>query len=182
MENHDNYIRAASALGFTHAVSIADFALKCEAEIRAYCNAEQCRNYASTWVCPPGCGTVEECQSHASNYRAGIVLQTVGDIPPIGKETTLRGLQKKHNANVLKLADMARSEGIDVLPLTTGGCPVCKSCTFPNEPCRDPERRMHSLSAYGINVGNLCKTAELEYSFRNDKVYFTAYLGFNISE
>jgi len=177
MNTLDKYINEALELGFSHAVLIENFELVCEADIRAYCNAGQCKNYGSTWVCPPGCGTLEECQANADRYRTGIVLQTVGGIPLIGKEMKLHSLQKAHNKKFLMLADTVRHEGLDVLPLTTGGCQICSSCTFPRKPCRSPDRRMHSLSAYGINVGRLCETAGLEYSFRKDIVYFTAYLG-----
>ena len=164
MSNYDKYISEALDLGFSYAVRLEDFQIVCEADIRAYCNADQCRNYGSTWVCPPGCGTVEECQERADNYRTGIVLQTVGSIPLVGMEAKLHSLQKAHNKKFLKLADAARRKGLDILPLTTGGCPICPSCTFPRDPCRSPDRKMHSLSAYGINVGKLCEAAGLEYS------------------
>ena len=177
MNNFNEYIDKALSLGFSHAVGIDGYDIQCEPEIRAYCNAEQCGNYGSTWVCPPGCGTVEQCQAHADNFKAGIVLQTTGEIPTFGKERRLRELQLAHNTHFLQLADTVRAVGRDVLPLTTGGCMVCKSCTFPKRPCREPDRRMHSLSAYGINVTKLCERAGLEYSFREGFVYFTAYLG-----
>ena len=177
METYKKYIDSALDMGFSHAVSINNYRLECESKIRAYCNPQQCTNYGTTWVCPPGCGTVKECQEKAEDYRFGILLQTIDGIHKIGKWSWLQRLQVKHNKRFLALADLARSEGLDVLPLTTGGCIVCRPCAFPNEPCREPERRMHSLSAYGINVGKLCEKAGLEYSFREDKVYFTAYLG-----
>jgi len=176
---YDKYVGLALDLGFSYAVPIQDFALVCEPELRAYCNAEQCGNYGSTWVCPPGCGSITECQAHASKYRSGIVLQTVSSIPGFEKTAELHVLQVEHNTRFLNLADMARRNGANILPLTTGGCLVCEFCTFPGVPCCEPERRMHSLSAYGINVGMLCERAELEYSFRPDMVYFTAYLGFS---
>lgn len=177
MEKYEKYAAAALALGFTHAVSIDGLALTCEADIRAYCNPEQCPSYGGTWVCPPGCGTVEECQARASSFGSAVVLQTV--ISTAGKPNIreiIENTQREHNLRFLRLADNARSDGHRTLPLTTGGCIICKSCTFPDSPCREVERRMHSLSAYGIDVGKLCAAAGLEYAFTEGTVYFVACL------
>lgn len=48
-----------------------------------------------------------------------------------------------------------------------GECALCESCSYP-EPCRKPNMKMESLSAFGINVGELCKEAGIVYSFRVD--------------
>ncbi|NLJ77423.1 MAG: DUF2284 domain-containing protein [Peptococcaceae bacterium] len=177
MAPFERYIVAALKLGFSHAVFLPGLKLCCRPEIRKYCNWEQCQNYGTTWVCPPGCGSIEECQERVLGYRAGIVVQTVGKIPPHdGKWEKLCSLRQEHNSRLHALADRIRAEGCVVLPLTTGGCTACESCTFPKRPCRKPERRMHALSAYGINVGDLCKQAGLEYSFTEDIVYYTACL------
>ncbi len=177
MNSYEKYVGEALKLGFSYAVLVKELQLRCEPELRAYCNPEQCDRYGTTWVCPPGCGSVAECQERVSKYRIDIVLQTVGEIPlHEGKWERLRNLQREHNTRLLTLADTARKSGLSVLPLTTGGCIVCESCTFPKEPCKEPDRRMHSLSAYGINVGDLCRQAGLGYSFTEGIVYYTACL------
>jgi len=62
-----------------------------------------------------------------------------------------------------------------VLPLTSGGCVFCELCSYP-EPCAKPDVKMESLSAFGIDVGELCEAAGLPYSFTPETVYYTALL------
>lgn len=176
---YEEYVSRALALGFSHAVLLEWLELCCKPELRAYCNPEQCRIYGTTWVCPPGCGSIEECQERVLRYHLGIVLQTVCEVPlHKGKWERLRSLQREHNSRLLALVDSIRTEVPSALPLTTGGCNVCDSCTFPEKPCIKPDKQMHSLAAYGINVGDLCKQAGLEYSFAEGIVYYTACLLF----
>lgn len=81
MASCERYIVAALELGFSRAVFLPGLKLCCRPEIRMYCNPEQCQNYGTTWVCPPGCGSIEECQERVLGYRGGIVVQTVSKIP-----------------------------------------------------------------------------------------------------
>jgi len=177
MDTYQKYIADSLEMGFSYAVLLRDLTLTCSPDLRAYCNADSCANYGKTWVCPPGCGTLESCQNQISKYCTGIVLQSVSEIPAsTDKLTKLQRLNREHNSRFLRLSDIARRDGYSVLPLTTGGCIICETCTFPDIDCREPERRMHSLSAYGINVGELCKKAGLEYAFTEGIVYYTACL------
>ena len=77
-----------------------------------------------------------------------------------------------HNTRLRELIE-EHCGGMDILALTSGGCIFCETCAYP-APCVKPGMRMNSLSAYGVDVGKLCETAGLEYSFRPDKVYYTA--------
>lgn len=177
MMTYSKYIDDAFHLGFSHAVVLEDLELQCDDALRAYCNPQQCPNYGTTWVCPPGCGSIEDCQMRVAGYKTGIVLQTVSKVPVyFGKWRTLHWLEREHNTRLLQLADRVRRDGYSTLPLTTGGCIVCDPCTFPKRACREPGRRMHSLSAYGINVGELCKKAGLDFAFEKGIVYYTACL------
>ena len=33
-----------------------------------------------THLCPPGCGSLEECEAKVRQYRYGIIVQTVGEL------------------------------------------------------------------------------------------------------
>ena len=104
MNTYNKYVEAVLAMGFSHSVPVEGLELHCEPEIRDYCDPAQC-----TRVCPPGCGSLEECQERAGAYSFGIVLQTVSTIPLlIGKHTKLHRVQKEHNSRLLRLADMVR--------------------------------------------------------------------------
>ena len=44
-----------------------------------------------------------------------------------------------------------------------GGCNLCPECTYPDDPCRFPDRKNVSVEACGINVSVLCAKCGLEY-------------------
>ena len=57
------------------------------------------------------------------------------------------------------------------------GCEKCKKCTYPDAPCRFPERLHHSLEGYGFNVSKLAAKAGLHYiGGPNTITYFGAVL------
>ena len=166
-------ITAALSIGFTSAKGLADLKLECEPRLRALCNPEDCPNHGNNWVCPPGCGSLEECSEKISKFDKGILLQSVSVLEPNPKIEDYRILNREHNLRLQAFLEEYCGEFEEVLALTSGGCIFCDTCTFP-KPCIKPNLRMNSLSAYGIDVGKLCGMAGFEYSFRPDMVYYIA--------
>jgi predicted metal-binding protein len=56
-----DYLKKAVELGFSKAVFLSGLSAQCKPELRAYCNPNGCPNHGQNWVCPPGCGTLDEC-------------------------------------------------------------------------------------------------------------------------
>jgi len=164
----------ALAIGFTHAAWIDGLTVECEPGLRAYCNPEGCPNHGENWVCPPGCGSLEECSEKVKGFSKGLLVQSVSEIDPAANNIDrYKSLNRIHNLNLRKFLEGYCLPGADVLAFTSGGCVFCEVCAYP-VPCVNPGMRMNSLSAYGMDVGKLCEKAHLEYSFRPDKVYFVA--------
>lgn len=175
MDKLEKYIDLALNSGFTNAVLLRDLKLVCDPDIRALCTPDTCPNHGQNWVCPPGCGTLEECAAKAGKYNAGLLLQSVTDLPKLRDAETYARLNREHNLRFRALVERCIEDFGDVLPLTSGGCVFCETCAYP-EPCVKPDMMMQSLSAFGVNVGNLCASAGLDFDFRDDKVFFVACL------
>jgi len=171
----NKYPKIAKSLGFTEAVYLPNIALESKEEIRKYCNPKQCPNHGQNWVCPPACGTLDECHEKTKEFTKGIVLQSMTKLTPPTSMEMYKSLNIEHNLRFKKFIEEVRKDVTQVLPLTTGGCIFCDSCSFPN-PCIKPEVKMESLSAFGIDVSDLCLITRLPYSFREDRVYFIALL------
>jgi len=87
----------ALSAGFTKAVWLNGLKLESEYRLRAYCNPEGCANHGKNWVCPPGCGSIEECAEKVSRFDSGILLQSVSELsPPVAKEK-YKALNLEHN-------------------------------------------------------------------------------------
>lgn len=170
-----HYFNLAKELGFTEAVLLEDLSLSSKQALRDCCNPRQCPNYGSNWVCPPACGDLEECRKKLQTFHRGMLLQSVTDLTPPTAPEVYQKLNREHNLRLKALVEaMAPTVG-RLLPLTSGGCIFCETCAYPKA-CIHPELKMESLSAYGIDVGELCQKAGLPFSFREDRVYMTALL------
>lgn len=167
------FLDNAISLGFTIAVLLKDINIQCEERIRDYCNPKQCPNYGNNWVCPPGSGTILECAEKISGYKNGLLLQSISKLTPPADAEEYRRLNRLHNERLRELILLMEKDKMNTLALTSGGCIFCETCSYP-EPCIKPSIRMHSLSAYGIDVGKLLNIANLEFAFKPDRVQYVA--------
>jgi hypothetical protein len=61
--------------------------------------------------------------------------------------------------------------------LSNEGCGKCGSCTYPDAPCRFPDKLHHSIEGYGIFVGKLAKQTGVKYNNGEGTItYFGALL------
>lgn len=159
------YVDTAKNIGFTSAVAVDSSVIECEESIRALCAPDKCGNNGSSWVCPPGCGSIEHCRDIVAPYENVLILQSVHENVDYSDREKMYSITREHNGNAMKLFEQIKEEQGSAYLLTTGGCDLCEKCTFPDEPCRIPDKNRGSLSAFGVNVGKLCGAAKMEYSF-----------------
>ena len=61
----------------------------------------------------------------------------------------------------------------DMLILSGESCSRCSKCTYPDAPCRFPEKLSPSVESYGIEVNRLAKTVNVNYiNGANTVTYF----------
>ena len=138
--------------------------IKCYPEVRKTCEGNGCGNYNKTWTCPPGVGTLEECEARLRRFDKMLLfskkyeLEDSFDIEGMGE--ALLDLTK----TVAVFDVMIRPVLSEFILLSNEGCDRCKVCTYPDEPCRFPELVHHSISSYGLYVAELAKTAGVNYN------------------
>ena len=160
--------------GFEHVGELNVPALEFDPRVREMCAADRCHLYGRCWACPPHCGTLEEIEKKARQYRRGILLQSTGqmeddfDYAAI-EDTLLR--QRKRFAN---LVSVVRRRYPGCMPMSSGGCPVCRECTCPDAPCRFPDRAVPSMEACGLLVSKVCTDSGLGYNYGARTITFTA--------
>jgi predicted metal-binding protein len=160
--------------GFSYVAELCMEALKPMPEVRDMCASGRCQRYDRCWSCPPGCGTIEHAAKQMSQYAQGVIVQTVGklqdefDIEGIGR------VQEQHRKAFDALARQARIVSPGCLPLTAGTCTICHKCTWPDKPCRFPNRRLSSMEAYGLLVSDVCLKSGLQYNYGAGTISFTS--------
>ena len=106
--------------------------------VRTVCQLE-CRRYGTSWACPPGVGTVEACKARCLSYPEGLLIVTMTEVE-----------------------DM-RDQGAEVYVLSTESCAICRRCTYPEAPCRHPERMYPCVESHGILVTDLGERVGLPF-------------------
>ena len=139
-----------------------------------YCAENLCGNYGANYTCPPGCGTLEECGEKIKVCTHGILVQTYGDIEDGFDFEAMMEIEADHKEHFLEMYARLRETASQVLALGAGCCTVCAKCTYPDEPCRFPEKMISSMEAYGMLVLEICKRNGLTYYYGADKMAYTS--------
>lgn len=149
--------------GFDTAGALDCATIELHPEVRAACETNRCGRYGANWSCPPGCGTLEECAARIRNYTKGVLVQTVGILEDEFDGEAMVAAADLHAQSFLRLANKLRADFPDMLPMGTGSCSICETCTYPDAPCRSPKGATAPMEAYGMIVSDICKKNNLSY-------------------
>ena len=146
--------------------------------IRWICENE-CPMYGKTWACPPGVGSVGECQKKCLSYENCLLISTiveVNDITNIEETLATRG---DHEAVTNEVGELLRQQGVKPYILSTEACEICESCAIAEgKPCRFPEKMHPCVESHGINVVPMLEKLGLEFQFGANVVTWISLLLF----
>ena len=161
MEKLKEYLRS---LGFHDCGTVDTAEVKFRQEIRGMCEVNTCRMYGTTWACPPAVGTVEECRDRVQAYDKMLVINGLYQLEDsFDFEGMTDGANKFRESSRALNEALAPYRGQYIL-LSNEGCDLCAKCTYPDAPCRFPEKTMGSLEGYGIFVSELANQAGVKYN------------------
>ena len=80
---------------------------------------------------------------------------------------------QKHMETFLKFYEQLRPLYPEMLAIGAGGCKQCKTCTYPDQPCRFPEKLVIPMEAYGMLVSQVCKDNNLPYYYGKCTIAYT---------
>ena len=166
-------------VGFEHAKFFDPAGLEFRQDVRDMCSADKCQNYNKNWACPPACGTVEDSVAKAKGYRQAVMLQTTAQMEDSFDFETMMQAAKDHKERFAKAVELLRQHDPDCLPMGAGGCNICRKCSYPDAPCRFPEKAFTSMEAYGLYVAAECKKAGLEYNYGPNTLTYSSCILFN---
>lgn len=132
-------------------------------EIRQICESNGCGSYGSTWACPPAVGTLEECREKCLSYANAMVFSSKY---PLEDSFDIEGMREGHRQfkDVCdRVFELTGKHCRNFLLLSNESCCRCKECTYPDSPCRYPERLFPAVEGFGIYVNQLAKSADIHY-------------------
>lgn len=165
MVNYDELKDLALSCGFSHVGDLDVSTITLHTEVREACAADKCHAYNKNWVCPPACGTLEECGQKINAYKKGLILQTTGELEDSFDFETMDQLATDHAKTMHKFSDELKKLYPNALILGDGACKRCKTCTYPDAPCRFPERQSSAMEAFGMVVSEVCMKNDMKYYY-----------------
>lgn len=171
---HQEMIDIALDAGALKATVIDASSIVLSSTFRDICKSNGCGMYGRCWMCPPDIGDIEALMAEVRKYKYGLLYQTISDIEDSFDIEGMQEAGKRHVMLSQRLEAFLMLQLDKHLHLSCGGCRVCERCAkMDGLPCRDPERAMSSMEAYGIDVYNTCKPTDLKYiNGQNTVTYF----------
>ena len=164
----------ALAFGFSHAADLDPSTLVLLAEVRDMCSADRCHQYDKNWVCPPACGSLDENRKKMEGYTSGLLVQTTGLMEDDFDYEVMEKTGRLQQQSFASFRDILLADYPDILALGSGGCQICETCTYPDAPCRFPEKAIPSMEAFGLWVSDVCVKNQLGYNYGPHTITYTS--------
>ena len=146
--------------------------------IRWICQNE-CPKYGTTWACPPGVGTVAECQKKCMGYGNCLLISSIAEVADIADMEETLATRPAHEELTEQVAELLREQGVKPYILSTQACAICQRCAIlDNQPCRFPEKMHPCVESHGINVVPILEKLGLEFQFGANVVTWISLLLF----
>ncbi len=125
------------------------------------CRANRCGRYGTCWTCPPGTAGMEE---KIRQYRTAVVFSCKHVIEDsFDFEGMMEGMARARDT-LAEIRAALNRDGIPHMALGCEGCNLCPTCTYPDAPCRHPDRATPSVEACGIHVVELSRKVGMKYN------------------
>lgn len=138
--------------------------------VRQICQQE-CECYGTTWSCPPAVGSVDKCSRKCLNYRKALLFTTLAEVSDTAllKETLAT---RKDHEEVTRglLLDIKNSMYEDCMALSSESCHICEQCTYPDAPCRHPDKMFPCIESYGILVTESAEKCQIDFFYDSTTV------------
>ena len=170
----DELIKCAKEEGFDHVSRLPLDALILNQEVRNMCNADKCKNYGRNWSCPPAIGEFQEIQAAIDAFDTGVLVQSTGQMEDSFDFEVIMETEALHKERFDRLVDTLREKGEEMFPMGAGTCTRCKKCSYPDEPCRQPDKMYPSMEALGLWISDVCKRSGAEYNYGKDTITYTS--------
>lgn len=148
-------------------------------EVREICKKNSCRKYGTTWACPPAVGTMEECRAKVMEYKKGVMFTGKYELrSPFDWRGMMKGAQEFRQVCSdigAKIKDFCN----DYFILDVEGCDLCEKCTYPDAPCRFPDKMHPSVEGYGMLVSAVAKNAGVKYDNGEGTITYLGLILFN---
>ena len=151
-------------LGFESFAEVPVDKIHFSTKVREMCADNKCGRYGTTWACPPGIGTFEECVARCKQYEKAYVFSTAYELEDSFDFEGMMEGHAKFSAASKELRKRLEGDFL-MLPGLLETLPALG---------RFPDKSLGSLEGYGIFVNDLAREAGIPY---RKGAYSVSYFG-----
>lgn len=141
------------------------------------CRTNQCGRYGSCWTCPPAVGTLPELKTKLLKYSNAAIFTCKYELEDCFDFETMTYGANRTRELLYEIMEDLKKDGVDFMALACGSCSLCEKCTYPDLPCRHPDKALVSVEACGISVVDLAGSVGVNYhNGENTVTYFCVIL------
>ena len=130
--------------------------------VRMICRQE-CPRYGTSWSCPPGTGSVAECRENCLQYEGVFVFTTIAEVRDAADMEETLATRSAHEEVTMQIRALFAQQSCETLALSGESCAICRECSYPDGPCRYPDKMMPCIEGYGIVVPLLAEKAGIVF-------------------
>ena len=150
--------------------------LEFSGRIRWICENE-CPMYGKSWACPPGVGSVRNCEGKCKAYENCLMIATITEVEDIADMEQTLATRPEHEEITNQVRDMMRSMAVEPYILSTEACAVCDRCAYlDGEPCRYPQKMHPCVESHGINLIPAMEANGLDFQYGANVVTWVSLL------
>ncbi len=141
--------------------------------VRTVCEQE-CPMYGKSWACPPAVGPVEECKARCLSYDNVLLITSVAEVADTANMDETLATRGPHEELTRQVKQMLLDCGAkETMALSTESCAHCERCTYPDAPCRRPDRMFPCVESYGITVTDLAEKFGMDFINAGMVIWFS---------
>jgi predicted metal-binding protein len=96
-------------------------------------------------------------------FGEGLLIATITEVSEIANIEETLATRAEHEEITRQVLSMVREQASETLTLSTEACAHCEHCTWPDAPCRFPERMFPCVESHGILVTDLAEKHGIEF-------------------
>ena len=124
--------------------------------VRYICKSE-CPMYGTSWACPPAVGSVEECRRRCLEFEDALLIVTAAEVSDAENMEETLSTREEHEETVRMARDFIDEQASESYALSSESCSFCRECTWPDAPCRRPDKMMPCVESHGIVVTDIAE-------------------------
>ena len=78
--------------------------------------------------------------------------------------------RREHENITAAIEQFIKSQGTGCMALSTESCDICETCTYPDAPCRFPEKMHPCVESHGIIVSELAEKYNLDFTLSPNQI------------